>query len=153
MVYGPHREGCDDHLDTCYDLSTVSRLNFEKNNMQKLNQYRVGMYLILHYREIRSEINLLIRKHNFAGALQAVVNHLRVLSADRNIDKLCRHIHFLGTLYNRGNHYVKYMMENLFVRSLAGLKRIYSAEEWTRIEYRLPLSFLEIQKRQQQAIY
>jgi len=121
--------------------------------MKKLNQYRIGLYMILHYREIRSEINLLIRKHNFAGALQAVVNHLRTLSAARDIDTLCRHIHFLGALYSRGNHYVKYMMENLFVRSLTGIKRIYTVEEWITIENRLPLSFLEIQKRQQQTIY
>ncbi|MDR2269994.1 MAG: hypothetical protein LBF27_03720 [Sphingobacterium sp.] len=121
--------------------------------MKKLNQYRVGMYMTLHYREIRSEINLLIRKHNFAGALQAVVNHLRTLSADHNIDKLCRHIHFLGALYSRGNQYVKYMMENLIVRSLVGIKRIYTVEEWTMIESRLPMSFLEVQKRQQQIIY
>ncbi|MDR3008820.1 MAG: hypothetical protein LBV59_12845 [Sphingobacterium sp.] len=117
--------------------------------MKKLNQYRAGLYMALHYREIRTEINFLLRKHNFAGALQAVINHLRHLSTERNIDKICQHIEFLGTIYGRGNHYVKYILENLFVRSLGGLQRISTVHTWTVIEARLPVPFLEIRKGQQ----
>lgn len=62
--------------------------------MKKLNQYRAGLFMVLHYREIRSEIRPLMRKHNFAGVLQAIVNHLRTLREEGNIDKICRHIRF-----------------------------------------------------------
>ena len=117
--------------------------------MKKLNRYRAGMYLVFHYREIRLELNQLIRQHNFAGALQAIINYLRSLTADHRVDELCRHIYFVGTLYRRGNHYVRYIIENLFVRSLAGMRRICSPHEWTLVENRLPLSFLEIQGKQQ----
>lgn len=117
--------------------------------MKKLNKYRAGLYMTLHYKEIDSELRLLMRKHNFAGALQAVVNHLRALSAAGHVDKLCHHIQFLGTVYCRGNRYVRYLLENLFVRSLVGIKRIYSTEEWQAIEHRLPPSFVQIHIMQQ----
>ncbi|WP_422663633.1 DUF7674 family protein [Sphingobacterium sp. UBA3549] len=105
--------------------------------------------MALHYKEIRSEINFLLRKHNFAGVLQAVINHLRHLITVRSTDKICQHIEFLGTIYGHGNQYVKYILENLFVRSLGGLQRISTVHTWTLIEARLPVTFLEIRKGQQ----
>lgn len=117
--------------------------------MRKLNQYGAGLYMALHYKEIRSEINFLLRKHNFAGALQAVINHLRSLIVLQSTDKICQHIHFLGMIYGRGNHYVKYILENLFVRSLGGLRRISSVNTWAVIEAQLPTPFLEVLKGQQ----
>ncbi|QBQ42852.1 DUF7674 family protein [Sphingobacterium psychroaquaticum] len=116
--------------------------------MKKLNQYRAGLFMVLHYREIRSEIRPLMRKHNFAGVLQAIVNHLRTLREEGNIDKICRHIRFLGRIYARGNHYVKYILENLFIRSLRGLERTSTNTEWGTIQQHLPLMFLSIYAEQ-----
>lgn len=108
--------------------------------------------MMVHYWEIRSEIRPLFRKHNFAGVLQAVVNHLRTLKDQGNIEKIGVHIRFLGKIYERGNHYVRYMLENLFVRSLRGLERRSVEAEWLSIQAHMPVMFLNIYQAQKKEL-
>lgn len=100
------------------------------------------------YKEIRCEIVLLARKKNFAGVLQALVNHLRFLQAKHDLAKVSRYIKYLAPIYDKGNKYVQYLIENLFVRSFGSLRNHSGREEWAILYAQLPTRFAAIYEQQ-----
>jgi len=117
-------------------------------NMKKLNRWRASYFIALRCKEIQHDVRALARKKNFAGVLQTIVNQLQMLHAKGEVARGRRYIHHLAYIYDRGNAYVQYMIENLFIRSLRSLKRKSSADEWTTCYKQLPKSFVAIYDRQ-----
>ncbi|MFD2969134.1 DUF7674 family protein [Sphingobacterium bambusae] len=116
--------------------------------MRKLNYSRASYYLAGRFKEIRIEIRNLARHRNFAGVVQALVNYLKSLHSLGKLDKVSRYIDYLGKVYNQGNTYVQYIIENLFVRSLGSFQRRSDPACWDEMTRKMPKVFIEIYQRQ-----
>lgn len=112
--------------------------------MSTLNPPKASRYLSAHYPEIKEEIDSLSSDQNFAGVLQAVVNYLNHLRANAAIRTMSRLIRFVGWLYCRGDQYIKYLIENLFVRSFAGIRKRCTPQQWHFLYKKFPKPFKEI---------
>ncbi len=116
--------------------------------MDKINENRAGVYLAFHYGEIKEEINELSSRKNFAGIFQAIVNHINLLIIKGQTEKIGIRIKLVGWLYKRGNEYVQYIIENLFVRSFEGMKKRCSAEQWSYLYASIPNNLKNIYQLQ-----
>ncbi|NQD71600.1 hypothetical protein HP439_12795 [Sphingobacterium shayense] len=116
--------------------------------MNNINENAASFYLAYHYGEIKEEISKLSDHKNFAGIFQAIVNHINLLLSKGQIEKIGTKIKFIGWLYKRGNVYVKEIIENLFVRSFAGMKRRCTAEQWIYIYQLIPSNLKSIYELQ-----
>ncbi|KGE12556.1 DUF7674 family protein [Sphingobacterium deserti] len=116
--------------------------------MNKLNYLKASHRMAGHFKEISGEIISLAQHRNFAGVVQALVNYLKSLQSIGQEAKLPRYICYVGKIYNRGNGYVRYMIENLFVRALGSLERRSSSTGWQAIAKRMPKTFTEIYLKQ-----
>lgn len=112
--------------------------------MSKLNKTRASRYLAAHYPEIKQEIHTLSCNQNFAGVLQAIVNYLRVLLTRAEIKTISRLIRFVGWVYLRGDQYIKYIIENLFVRSFEGIRKRCTSQQWQFLFQNLPQPFKKV---------
>ncbi|WP_447952073.1 DUF7674 family protein [Chryseobacterium koreense] len=111
---------------------------------QKINEDRAAVYIAEHHKEIGKEIRELSSNKNFAGILQAVVNLIRCLLEKGEFAKIIRHIKYIGWIYQRGNDYIRYIIENLFVRSFEGIRRRCSPSQWQQLYAEIPKSFQAI---------
>ncbi|SJN46846.1 hypothetical protein [Sphingobacterium sp. JB170] len=116
--------------------------------MDKLSENRASAYLAFHYGDIKEEINKLSTRKNFAGILQAIVNHINILLTNGQAEKIGVRIKIIGCLYKRGNEYVQYLVENLFVRSFTGMKRRCTAEQWAYVYQTIPKNLKNIYQLQ-----
>mgnify|MGYP003398497835 CR=1 FL=1 len=116
--------------------------------MDKINEKSAGVYLARHYGEIKDEIHRLSVLKNFAGILQAIVNYLKLLLEKRQLNKLGTRIKTIGPLHKKGNDYLKYIIENLFVRSFEGIRRRCTAEEWAALYKEIPSNLKNIYLQQ-----
>lgn len=105
---------------------------------------KATIYIAAHYKEIRKEVEELSSSKNFAGILQALVNELRTLLEKGEFRKISCHIKYIGWIYQRGNKYIKYIVENLFVRSFEGIRRKCSQKQWQQLYVEIPESFKAI---------
>lgn len=116
--------------------------------MKKLNYVRASYYIAQHFSEIRKEVIQLKRQRNFAGVLQALINHLRELHTSGDLELVSRHINYLGRIHAKGNAYVQYLMENLFVRSLRSFQRLAAPAVWQQLYSKMPKLFIAIYEQQ-----
>lgn len=116
--------------------------------MDKINENNAGVYLAFHYGEIKEEINKLSTRKNFAGMFQAIVNHINLSLTRGQTEKIGIRIKLVGWLYKRGNEYVQYIIENLFVRSFEGMKKRCSAEQWNNLYRIIPNNLKNIYQLQ-----
>lgn len=116
--------------------------------MKKLNYFSASYFMAGKFKGIRSEIKGLAQKRNFAGVVQALVNHLKTLQAQGDLKKVINYITYLGKVYSKSNAYVQYMIENLFIRSLDSIGRCGSSLSWHSIYKQMPQSFVLIYQRQ-----
>lgn len=115
-----------------------------KKSISKVNPARAAHYLAAHYPQIKEEIYTLSKNENFAGVLQAIVNYLRMLLTNSEIRKISRLIKFVGCLYPKGNEYIKYIIENLFVRSFEGIRKRSTPQQWQFLFQNFPPPFKNI---------
>ncbi|MCA5005559.1 DUF7674 family protein [Sphingobacterium bovistauri] len=122
--------------------------------MNKINENIASAYLESHYDEIKDEIKDEIHKlssrKNFPGILQAIINLLRFLQEKGQIQKIGLHIKVIGRLYNNGNDYLKYIIENLFIRSFEGIRKRCTTHEWNALYKQIPVNLKKIYLLQNQ---
>lgn len=116
--------------------------------MSKINQIRASRYFAAKVPEIKEEINVLTITGNFAGVLQAVVNHLKSLLQERQIKTMTSIIRNVGWVYARGSQYIKEIIGNLFVRSFEGLRKRCGVPQWQLLYCKFPPAFRKIYVRQ-----
>ena len=126
---------------------------FNTIKMKKINENTASAYLERHYGEIKDEIHTLSSHKNFPGILQAIINLLRFLQEKGQICKVGLRIKIIGRLYNKGNDYLKYIIENLFIRSFVGIKKRCTTQEWNVLYKQIPenLKKIYIQQNQEQS--
>lgn len=112
--------------------------------MNNINKDIVASYLTSHYNEINDELQDLSSHQNFVGMFQAIINHINVLLSSGKIQKIGTKIKLIGWLYKRGNEYVKYIIENLFVQSFVGMKRRCTPQQWADLYNTIPANLKQI---------
>ncbi|MDR2285519.1 MAG: hypothetical protein LBE37_20065 [Sphingobacterium sp.] len=116
--------------------------------MKKVNEENIADYLADDCKEIEEQIVQLSRKRNIAGVLQAVVNFLRTLLHGNRLSDVSAHLQFLARLHRSGNRYVRYLIENLVVRSFEGLKRQCGQGQWDILYAGIPRRLQHVYQRQ-----
>ncbi|WP_333661410.1 hypothetical protein [Chishuiella changwenlii] len=112
--------------------------------MNNINKDIVASYLTSHYNEINDELQDLSSHQNFVGMFQAIINHINVLLTSGQIQKIGTKIKLIGWLYKRGNEYMKYIIENLFVQSFVGMKRRCNSQQWTDLYNTIPANLKQV---------
>lgn len=112
--------------------------------MQKINQKKTVKYLKELYPEIKNEISSLSDCNNFAGIMQTTVDHLKNLLEQSKIQSVIRNIKRMDWIYKRGNSYVRYIIENIFIRSFESLRRKSNPQQWRFLYQEIPSGFKNI---------
>lgn len=112
--------------------------------MQKINQKKTVEYLKAFYPDIRNDIANLSDRINFAGIMQTTVDHIKNLLEQTKIQSVIRNVKRMNWIYNRGNSYVRYLIENIFIRSFESLKRKTNPQQWRFLYQEIPADFKTI---------
>lgn len=96
------------------------------------------------YPSIKIQITEIFSQNNFAGVIQAIVNHIKTLLQEYKINLVNRSMRTMHWLYNNGNPTIKNVIENLFVRSFASFKKHVDKLQWVFLYQYMPKKFREI---------
>lgn len=98
------------------------------------HSHAAATYLARTFREIKGDIQRLSK--NFPAVLQTIVNFMR---SHQDHPRSQRHqLQVLGRLYSKGDSYVRFLIEHLFIRSLHGLQRRKTPFQWSRFFEQVP---------------
>ena len=111
---------------------------------RKINEKSTVEYLKAFYPDIRNEISNLSERNNFAGIIQTTVDHLKNLLEQSKIQSVIRNVKRMDWIYKRGNSYVRYLIENIFIRSFGSLRRKASQQQWKFLYQEIPADFRTI---------
>ena len=118
--------------------------------MYQITPLRASAYLGCRFSEIKVEIRSLSKYRNFPGVLQAVVNNLKQLVVQGRVKAVSQRIGFVYWVYMNGDQYIRYIVENLFVRSFNGIQKRATTEQWNFIYKKIPLPFKAVYTQQYQ---
>lgn len=118
--------------------------------MQQITPLRASCYLGSRFLEIKSEIRSLSKYNNFPGVLQAIVNNLKELITQGKVKTVSRRIRFVAWVYINGDQYIKYIVENLFIRSFKGIHKQCTENQWQLLYKNLPKPFKTVYQEQQE---
>lgn len=123
---------------------------FKMKNIEKkvINENGAIEHLKIFYPTIQQEIGQLSAQNNFAGAIQATVNHLKNLLQESKINIVNHNIKMMDWLYRNGTQNVKQIIENLFVRSFRSFKKQTDIHQWNMLYQYMPVSFQKIYVKQ-----
>lgn len=108
------------------------------NSKNQINEEQAATFLAAHYKEIGTEIKTLSSDKNFAGIFQAIVNQMRDSLDKGEFSKLIKYLKYTAWTYKRGNEYLQYIIENLFVRSFEGIRKKCTNIQWQRLYKKIP---------------
>jgi len=118
--------------------------------MRKINEKSTVEYLKAFYPAIRPQITELSERNNFAGIIQTTVDHMKNLLEQARIQSVIRNVKRMDWIYKRGNSYVRYIIENIFIRSFESLRRKASPQQWKFLYQEIPTEFRNIYINQNQ---
>lgn len=108
------------------------------NSKNQINEEQAAIFLATHYKEISTEIKSLSSDKNFAGMFQAIVNQMRSSLDKGEFSKLIKYLKYTSWTYKRGNEYLQYIIENLFVRSFESIRKKCTNIQWQRLYKKIP---------------
>ena len=85
---------------------------------------------------------------NFAGVIQATVNHLKNLLQQSKINIVNHNMKMMDWLYRNGTNNVQQIIENLFVRSFRSFKKQTDTHQWNILYQYMPVNFQKIYTNQ-----
>jgi len=109
--------------------------------MRRISKKASVECLKVFYPVIQKEIAVLSERNNFAGIMQMAVDCLKILLQQSKIQSLTRNIKRINWIYRRANPYVRYIIENLFVRSFESIKKKSNTQQWKFIYQKIPSDF------------
>lgn len=109
-----------------------------------ISQVEVPEIIASEIPEVKDEIGRLSSRDNIAGAMQIVVTYVREMLQNHRVTKANWCIAFVGWLYLKGNEGVREIIENVFVRSFNGMRRLCSPAEWVIIQQRMPATLYAV---------
>lgn len=112
--------------------------------METIKPTEVSRIISLEIPEVKNEVNKLSGDHNVAAVLQVVINYIREMLVTHNLERANQCIILIGQIYGRGNTMVQDIIENLFVRSFNGMKRLCGPIEWQKLQIKIPWSLRKV---------
>lgn len=100
------------------------------------------------YPSIRNEITELSVQNNFPGIIQVAIDNMKNLSQNSKIQKISISIIRMYWIYKNGNSYIRYIIENLFVRSFESLRKNLQSQQWKFLYQEIPGDFQKIHSSQ-----
>lgn len=97
---------------------------------------------------IRSEITELSVQNNFPGIVQITIDNMKSLSQHSKIQKMSVSISRMYWIYKNGNSYIRYIIENLFIRSFESWRKNLQPQQWKFLYQEIPSAFREIHSLQ-----
>ena len=76
--------------------------------------------------------------------MQTTVDQLKKLLEQSKIQSVILNVKRMDWIYNRGNSYVRYIIENIFIRSFESLRRKASPQQWRFLYQEIPSDFKHI---------
>ena len=116
--------------------------------MKTINENAAIEHLKVFYPTIQNEIVQLSAQDNFAGVIQATVNHLKNLLQQSKINIVNHNMKMMDWLYRNGTQNVQLLIENLFVRSFNSFKKQTDEHQWKFLYQYMPVKFQEIYVKQ-----
>jgi len=127
---------------------TMKNINIMNTPSQTIDQKIAIEYLKFFYQPIRQEITQLSVQDNFAGVMQLTINYFKKLLHESKVKIIARHIKLMDWIYQNGTHYVRTMIENLFIRSFESFKKLTQVQKWNFLYQHMPIEFQQIHLNQ-----
>ncbi|GGC42469.1 hypothetical protein GCM10011386_38390 [Parapedobacter defluvii] len=112
--------------------------------METINKKEFSFIVASELPDIRDEISHIRSKENVAGVMQAVVNYMRDMVRDKQLDKVLRCMNLVGWMYGRGDGAIRETIANVFVRSFNGLRNQCTNWDWERIREHMPANLYSV---------
>ncbi|MBD8080847.1 hypothetical protein IC610_00260 [Chryseobacterium sp. GCR10] len=116
--------------------------------LKTINENAAIEHLKVFYPTIQNEIVQLSAQDNFAGVIQATVNHLKSLLQESKINIVNHNIKMMDWIYRNGTNTVQQIIENLFVRSFRSFKKQTDLHQWNILYQFMPVNFQKIYVKQ-----
>ena len=116
--------------------------------MKTINENAAIEHLKVFYPTIQKEIVQLSAQDNFAGVIQATVNHLKNLLQQSKINIVNHNMKMMDWLYRNGTNNVQQIIENLFVRSFRSFKKQTDTHQWNILYQYMPVNFQKMYTNQ-----
>ncbi|MCX8525265.1 hypothetical protein OF897_15195 [Chryseobacterium formosus] len=116
--------------------------------MKEINRITAAEYMKVFYPSIRNEITELSVQNNFPGIIQVAIDNMKSLSQNSKIQKISISIKRIYWIYKNGNSYIRYIIENLFVRSFESLRKNLQPQQWKFLYQEIPGDFQKIHSSQ-----
>lgn len=109
--------------------------------LNKINRFTAVEYLKVFFPSVRREIVTLSEQNNFPGVIQVMIDDMKTDTQKSNVQKINISIKRMYWIYKNGNSYIRYIIENLFIRSFASLSKNLKPQQWRFLYQEIPKDF------------
>lgn len=116
--------------------------------LHKINRFTAVEYLKVFFPSVRREIVTLSEQNNFPGVIQVMIDDMKIDTQKSNVQKINISIKRMYWIYKNGNSYIRYIIENLFIRSFASLRKSLKPQQWRFLYQEIPKDFRMVYSEQ-----
>ena len=116
--------------------------------LNKINRFTAVEYLKVFFPSVRREIVTLSEQNNFPGVMQVMIDDMKTDTQKSNVQKINISIKRMYWIYKNGNSYIRYIIENLFIRSFASLRKSLKPQQWRFLYQEIPKDFRMVYSEQ-----
>lgn len=116
--------------------------------LNKINRFTAVEYLKVFFPSVRREIVTLSEQNNFPGVIQVMIDDMKIDTQKSNVQKINISIKRMYWIYKNGNSYIRYIIENLFIRSFASLRKSLKPQQWRFLYQEIPKDFRMVYSEQ-----
>lgn len=109
--------------------------------LNKINRFTAVEYLKVFFPSVRREIVTLSEQNNFPGVIQVMIDDMKTDTQKSNVQKINISIKRIYWIYKNGNSYIRYIIENLFIRSFSSLSKNLKPQQWRFLYQEIPKDF------------
>lgn len=116
--------------------------------LNKINRFTAVEYLKVFFPSVRREIVTLSEQNNFPGVIQVMIDDMKIDTQKSNVQKINISIKRMYWIYKNGNSYIRYIIENLFIRSFSSLRKNLKPQQWRFLYQEIPNDFRMVYSEQ-----
>lgn len=116
--------------------------------LNKINRFTAVEYLKVSFPSVRREIVTLSEQNNFPGVMQVMIDDMKTDTQKSNVQKINISIKRMYWIYKNGNSYIRYIIENLFIRSFSSLRKSLKPQQWRFLYQEIPKDFRMVYSEQ-----
>lgn len=113
-----------------------------------MNRFTAVEYLKVFFPSVRREIVALSEQNNFPGVMQVMIDDMKIDTQKSNVQKINISIKRMYWIYKNGNSYIRYIIENLFIRSFSSLRKNLKPQQWRFLYQEIPNDFRTVYSEQ-----